>query len=174
SKGRDKMSVAKQAVQRFITGLPSNANFAVFGFDARGSSERHQLGNSNRNEAKLQVELMAAGGGTPLGRSISYAMSALSVQARSQLGYGEYHLVVVTDGAASDAENLNRAIDRVLSYSPIVIHTVGFCIGQNHTLNRSGYTLYHAADNPESLMAGLNSVLAEAPDFDSSSFAGGS
>ena len=125
---------------------------------------------NNRNNAKKEVGKMIAGGRTPLGRSVSYAMEALSAQARKQLGYGEYHLVVVTDGEASDTIYLDQAIDNVLSISPITIHTVGFCIGQNHTLNRKGYTLYHTANNPSSLMKGLNLVLAEAPTFNESSF----
>lgn len=47
----------------------------------------------------------------------------------------------------------------------MVLHTIGFCIGEKHSLNQPGRTLYRAADNPEQLRAGLADVLAEAPSF---------
>jgi hypothetical protein len=52
------------------------------------------------------------------------------------------------------------------------IHTIGFCLNQSHALNIPGKTLYKAADNPEALAEGLESVLAEAPDFNVDSFGG--
>lgn len=42
--------------------------------------------------------------------------------------------------------------------------------GDNHSLNRPDYTLYKGANNPEALMAGLDAVLAEAPNFDITQF----
>jgi hypothetical protein len=92
------------------------------------------------------------------------------MRAAAQLGYGEYHLVVVTDGEANQGEDPRAIVDVITRKSPIVVHTIGFCIGQNHSLNQPGKTVYRAADNPEDLERGLAEVLAEAPSFDAQSF----
>ena len=53
----------------------------------------------------------------------------------------------------------------MLNESPVVLHTIGFCIGSRHSLNQAGRTIYKAADNPGALQQGLADVLAEAPQF---------
>ena len=56
-------------------------------------------------------------------------------------------------------------LNTLLKESPIVLHTIGFCIDSKHALNQAGRTIYKAADNPEALRQGLSDVLAEAPQF---------
>jgi Ca-activated chloride channel family protein len=86
--------------------------------------------------------------------------SLLQKQAQRQLGYGEYYLVVVTDGEA-DRETTPVIVNKIVSESPVIISTIGFCIGEGHSLNRPGLTMYHDATNLEQLNQGLESVLAE-------------
>ena len=86
-------------------------------------------------------------------------------QGRRQLGYGEYHLIVVTDGQASSGQDPTGVVDEILASSPVVIHTIGFCIGEDHSLNQKGRVLYRTAQNAAELREGLEQVLAEAPDF---------
>ena len=57
------------------------------------------------------------------------------------------------------------AFSRLLAESPVVIHTIGFCIGEKHSLNQPGRIDYRAADDPVALARGLSAVLAESPDF---------
>jgi Ca-activated chloride channel family protein len=52
----------------------------------------------------------------------------------------------------------------------VVVHTVGFCIDEDHVLNQPGRTYYTAASNPDELRQGLQAVLAEAPNFDATKF----
>jgi hypothetical protein len=95
----------------------------------------------------------------------------LTDQARSQLGYGEYHLVVVTDGEPDpDSEDPTPVVEEILEQSPVVLHTVGFCIDDDHVLNQRGRTFYAAATNPRELREGLQAVLAEADTFDATQF----
>ena len=94
----------------------------------------------------------------------------LGIEARRQLGYGEFHLVIVTDGEADDQEDPTSVVTFALGETPIIVHTVGFCIGQNHSLNQPGKTLYKSAKDKESLNEGLVDVLAESENFDISSF----
>jgi len=71
----------------------------------------------------------------PLSVAIEHGYKALTKQASLQLGYGEYHLVVVTDGEANTGYEPNKAVQSVLTESPVVIHTIGFCIRGSHSLN---------------------------------------
>jgi hypothetical protein len=53
----------------------------------------------------------------------------------------------------------------MLEQSPVMLHTVGFCIDERHSLNQPGLVSYTAANSPEELLQGLQGVLAEAQDF---------
>jgi hypothetical protein len=74
--------------------------------------------------------------------------------------------VIVTDGEASGGEDPTKVVNKILKRSPVIIHTIGFCIGEDHSLNQHGRILYKAANNPGDLRKGLQNVLAESPTFD--------
>jgi hypothetical protein len=98
------------------------------------------------------------------------AFDSLTRQARAQLGYGEYHLVIVTDGYADPDEKPRTIVDKMLAETPIIIHTIGFCISDKHSLNQPGRILYQSATDVQSLQQGLDDVLAESPDFTAQQF----
>lgn len=168
----NKMQVAKEAVIAFAGQLSTDVNLGLYVFDNNGMSERIALSEDNRIDFNRAVNTVHANHGTPLHTSVVHAYRALETQAIKQLGYGEYHLVIVTDGTASLGEDPTDAVHTILGASPIVIHTIGFCIDEDHPLNQKGRTYYSIADNPESLQQGLKSVLAEAPVFKVDSFSG--
>lgn len=172
SGGKEKISVAKKSVTEFISKIPNDANVGLLVFDERGIYERAALGTASRDKSIKAINQVTAGGGTPLKSSIEHAYKSLSKQAEKQLGYGEYHLVVVTDGVASKGQEPRKIVSELINDSPVVLHTIGFCIGGNHSLNQAGLTLYKSANNPQELTQGLDSVLAEATDFDVDSFEG--
>lgn len=170
SEGRRKLDVAKEALSSFFQQLPSTANVGMFAFDKHDASERLSLGSYAPEYVSGVANSLVAGGGTPLLTGIQVGMRALSVQAMKQLGYGEYHLVVVTDGVATSGYEPTSAVNELLADTPIVVHTIGFCIDDSHSLNRPGLTLYESANDPQSLLTGLEAVLAEAPDFQVGAF----
>lgn len=167
--GGYKIDVAKAAVKRFIQSVPATANIGLFVFDRGGTREVAALGAA-RDDIIHKIDNVSANGSTPLAESVKAGMHALTAQAQSQLGYGEYDLVVITDGEADDETQLANAVTNVLASTPIVVHTIGFCIGDGHSLNRKGKTLYYAANSEQELSSGLQQVLAEAPEFTPSSF----
>lgn len=168
----EKINVAKKSVIEFISKIPGDANIGLLIFDNRGVVERAVLGGSTKENAITEISQVISGGGTPLKSSIEHAYKALSKQATKQLGYGEYHLVVVTDGEAGKGEDPRYIVKEIISKSPVVLHTIGFCIDDEHSLNQTGLTLYKAANNPQELIMGLDSVLAEVSDFNVDSFEG--
>jgi Ca-activated chloride channel homolog len=160
-----KIVAAKEALNAFVATLPADANLGLQVFDGRGINEWLPLGVNNRPEFIRQLGTVRANASTPLRGAITGAYDKLIAQGARQLGYGEYHLVIVTDGHADQGQDPTGIVNRILTESPVVVQTIGFCIGSKHSLNQAGRTIYRAADNVESLRQGLADVLAEAPQF---------
>ena len=155
-----KIVAAKQAIASFATKIKPEDNLGLCAFDSRGVTERAPL-SLNRNAFNKALQDVRSDSNTPLGKAVKLGYSLLQKQARRQLGYGEYYLVVVTDGEADRGDDPRDIVNKVVSESPVVISTIGFCIGEGHSLNRPGMTLYHDATNLKELNQGLESVLAE-------------
>jgi Mg-chelatase subunit ChlD len=155
-----KIVAAKQAIGAFATKINPEDNLGLCAFDSRGVTERAPL-SLNRSAFDKALQAVRSDSNTPLGTAVKLGYSLLQKQARRQLGYGEYYLVVVTDGEADKGNDPRDIVNKIVSQSPVVISTIGFCIGQGHSLNRPGLTMYHDATNLEQLNQGLESVLAE-------------
>jgi hypothetical protein len=67
---------------------------------------------------------------------------------------------MVTDGEADVGQDPKKVVDATRS-TPVIVQTVGFCIGTKHSLNRPGITVYQEASDTASLAAALDKVLAE-------------
>jgi Ca-activated chloride channel homolog len=169
--GTTKFDAALKAVRDFIATIPEDANVGLAAFDRRAISERVPLAGGSREALYGALQEIRAGSNTPLRSAIKIGYDKLTDQARTQLGYGEYHLVVVTDGDPDPRdEDPSPVVREILRESPVVLHTVGFCIDDDHVLNQRDRTNYAAATNPEQLRQSLQAVLAEAPVFDAASF----
>ena len=159
-----KLADAKKALRKFIQIIPKNSNIGLAAFDMYKNSERAPLGSS-KNKILQELDKIKAGGSTPLGKTIDISYGKLTSQGSRQLGYGEYNLIIITDGKATDSKRLVQSVDRILAESPIIIHTIGFHIGQGHPLNQRGKIYYKTAKNLEELSMGLENVLAETEKF---------
>lgn len=160
----EKIEIAKKAFIRFIKIIPDKSNIGLTSFDASGFHERAPIG-SPKNKIIEEVNKIRAGGSTPLGGCIEIAYQKLGLQAKKQMGYGEYSLIILTDGQATDGNKMGYAVDLILKETPIAIHTIGLKIGTGHALNQPGRIYYKAAENFEELSQGLESVLAETENF---------
>lgn len=166
-----KINAALAALERFVGTVPADANLGLAVFDDKRLSERVPLATGNRPAFLAALRNVAVDGGTPLRSAITLGYGQLTAQAQRQLGYGEYHLVVVTDGNPDpSSEDPTSVVEEILTASPVVLHTIGFCIGTDHVLNQPGRSYYMAANDPSQLDSGLSSVLAESPSFDVGSF----
>lgn len=170
SGGESKIRVAKRAVLEFAKSIPANINLGMVAFDNSGTRERLPLSPLNYQNLESSITAVRYGGGTPLSAAMRIGYKALTEQGKKQLGYGEYHLLVVTDGRANNVSDLNIEVNRILKYSPVVIDTIGFCIDESHSLHQPGKTNYSTASDYDSLVKGMRSVLAEAPSFSVSEF----
>ena len=123
----------------------------------------------NRDRFLGAVQKTRAGGNTPLTESITQGVDRLVQQRDHQLGYGEFRLIVVTDGQAT-GRPLPQAVDYARQQR-IPIYTIGLCIGEKHELRRYSVS-YRAADSIEALKRGLEETLAETNVFDPQTFSG--
>ena len=167
---KTKADVAKDAVSEWSKSVPEGANLGLIVFDQSGLSVRLPLGINNRDQFRQKVQAVIPNYKTPLATSLDRAYQMLNVQGRRQLGYGEYSIVVVTDGVANDPAALGRGVLKITAGSPVMINTIGFCIATNHSLNQAGRTIYKGANDPAALKRGLEEVLAESETFDISAF----
>ncbi len=165
-----KLNVAKQAVADFVRQIPPTANLGLFIFDKVGWGERVKIGPNNHSAVIDAVNGVVAGAGTPLQAALAQAYSSLTQQGQRQLGYGQFNVVVVTDGRASKGQDPAPVVDKLLANSPIVLHTIGFCISGNHSLNQQQRAFYRQAGDAKALAQGLQDVLAEEPDFQVTAF----
>ena len=121
---------AKWAVEQFLPLMPRDVNLGLWIFDANGNRERVPLGPDNHGAFLTEVHKTRAGGNTPLTESIEQGVNRLVQQRDQQLGYGEFRLIVVTDGQAT-----GRPLPQAVNYAReqrIPIYTIGLCIGEKH------------------------------------------
>lgn len=164
-----KIEGAKWAVREFMKKVPADVNLGLYIFDHNGSREVLPIGADNREQFLKAVEDMYADGGTPLGESIEQGVESLVKQLRSQLGYGEFRLIVVTDGEVN-AWTLNRGVGAAIK-NGIPIYTIGFGLGEDHPLRQYSVT-YQAADSAQDLEKALVEATSEMDQFDPSVFEG--
>ncbi len=160
-----KLEGAQRAVEEFLTKVPDDVHLGLYLFDTDGRRETVPLGADNRQAFLDSIYGIQAGGGTPLAPGISFGTDQLVAQYKQQLGYGEYRLVVVTDGRA---EKIPEAA-RYAAYFGMPIYAIGLCIDEDHPLRQYAVS-YRAADSFEDLAKGLEETLAELPDFDATEF----
>src|SRR5439155_18012498 len=97
--------------------------------------------------------------------AIRFATDRLVKQYQLQRGYGEFRVVVVTDGIA---DAIPEAATYAATYG-IPIYAIGLCIGQDHALRQYAVS-YRAADSFNDLATGLEQTLSELPTFEAASF----
>ena len=153
---------AVPAVKLFVDAVPADANLGLFVFDRNGVDLRVPLLANNKAKFNAALDDVRIGDGTPLKSAITNAYYVLEHQAQAQLGYGRYILLVVTDGEANAGESPSNAVNYLVDNTPVEVHTVGLCIRGSHSLNQPGRTFYTKATNPDQLVDGLKSALAEA------------
>ncbi len=171
--GKPKIDGAKQAIYTFLDKVPDDVNIGLLIFGVRsdeyGIQEVVPLGPDNKQKFKNEIEKVYPDGGTPLSNAVYYGEYQLVEKYKQQLGYGEYRLIVITDGIASYPEKFAETLRETQKYPFIAIYGIGLCMDENHILK--DYAIkYTDADNYEELSAALEETVAELEDFDPENF----
>jgi hypothetical protein len=155
-----KMVVAKRAINRVIETLPPNTQLGILLMNGASSANGWlvPLGPLDASEASRRVSALAADGGTPLGASMKRGLDEL-LKLRDERPYGDYRLLVVTDGEATDADVLKRNLPLIVSRG-IVLDVIGVDMKADHSLARRSHS-YRRANDAQSFEKALKEVFAE-------------
>lgn len=156
----NKMEAAKWAMKESLKSIPADANL---GLALLNGGEVVPLGTDNREQFLKAVDDASPNGSTPLGRSIKDGVEKLVVQYQKQMGYGEFRLIVVTDGESTDS--LNWGLSALAKYDYVTpMYTIGFGVAQEHSLAPHSVS-YQTANSASELRKGLEEAASELPDF---------
>jgi Ca-activated chloride channel homolog len=161
--GDMKINVAKQALITFLSSIDEETNVGLYTFDEKGPHEIVSLGPVDRVSLIGKIKEIKAGGFTPLAESIDAARNVLLGQKEKQFGYGEYTLLIVTDGESTSSRPLAGSVTQTTEKG-IVVQVIGFCLEGAHSL-KSLVHKYREANSPDELKSALEAVLGEAEEY---------
>ena len=158
---KSKMDAAKEALKTVLAKVPDNTHIGLLVFS--GSNVQNDwvypLGPKNTEQMLAAIDLPLPGGGTPLGKYIRIGANRLLEQREKQYNYGNYRLLIVTDGEAQDVEKVAQYTPEILDRQ-IRVDVIGVDMETEHLLAKD-VDSYRRADNPGELVAAVTQILAE-------------
>ncbi len=155
-----RIQAAKNALSKVIQGLPDDAQLGILLLNnsGRGNTWLMPLGPLSATAALPRIAQIRADGGTPLGSQMKIAADALLDLRQKQI-YGDYRLLVITDGEATDANLLEAYLPDILSRG-LSLDVIGVDMAANHSLAGRAHS-YRRADDARSFEKALADVFAE-------------
>ncbi len=161
---KSKMEAAKAALQEVLAKVPDDTWIGLLVFS--GANIRNEwvypLGEKDTQQLIAAINLPQPGGGTPLGKYIRIGANRLLEERAKQYNYGNYRLLIVTDGEASDAAQVEYYTPEILNRQ-IRVDVIGVDMKTDHMLAKV-VDSYRRADNPGELVAAVSEILAETGD----------
>ncbi|TFG88642.1 MAG: VWA domain-containing protein, partial [Candidatus Atribacteria bacterium] len=168
--GKRKIDGAKEAVASFMRAVPQEDNLGLYVYDGSGGREVLPLGPGNHKSFLEEIQKLRPDGGTPLAKAVHFGTDHLVEQYKKQLGYGEFRLIIVTDGEADVMDDFLESLRYATSYR-IPIYAIGIDVELDNCLR--DYAVYYAeAHDYQQLQKALQDTLAEVTVFDPTEFQG--
>ncbi len=158
--GATKLASAKRALEVWVENLPDDVNLGFATFYLSQQQQLVEIGPDQKQRVIDELKHIVADGGTPLRSALEFGSSKLRQQWRKQLGYGQYQLVVVTDGEAGFNQDPVDTM-RSLASTPIELTTIGFGTGSGHSMNKPRLARFLVASNEEELTKQLAEIKPE-------------
>jgi len=158
-----KMAAAKSALKEVLTSIPESTCIGLLVFSGKNVSDKwlYPLGPRDNAALMAAIDRPSPGGNTPLGQYIKIGADRLLEERATQLGYGSYRLLIVTDGEATDGALTDNYTPLILARG-ITMDSTGLHMKQAHTLATKANS-YRSAGDPASLKKALTEILAEVP-----------
>jgi hypothetical protein len=151
-----KIDAARAALRTVLEKLPADAQVGVVVLNRGDNGWLLPLAPVDKSALEAAIGQIRADGGTPLGRFMKVAADAL-LELRSRQRYGNYKLLIVTDGEAGDAELVERYLPDIQSRG-IAVDVIGVDMRGEHSLATKVET-YRRADDPGSLQQAISEVV---------------
>ncbi len=158
---KSKMEAAKAALREVLAKVPDGTNIGLLVFS--GSNVHNEwvypLGPKDTEILMAAIDRPQPGGGTPLGKYMRIGANRLLEQREKQYNYGNYRLLIVTDGISQDQEKVEQYTPDILNRQ-IRVDVIGVDMETDHSLAKDADS-YRKADNPGELVAAVSQILAE-------------
>jgi hypothetical protein len=167
SGGVRRIDAAKNAIQVILKQFPVDTKLGLLLLNG-DLAKKHwaiPLEHLSVPQATQRVQSVKADGGTPLGDRIREGADAL-LQLREKQLYGNYRLLIVTDGEANDTKLLALYLPDVLSRG-LIVDAIGVDMKQDHSLATRVHS-YRRADDAQALSKAVQEVFAEKADSSAS------
>ena len=163
SGGVRRIEAAKKAIETVLKQFPADTKLGLLLLNGDRSKQHWAIPLEHLSvpQATRKVESVMADGGTPLGDRMREGADAL-LQLREKQIYGNYRLLIVTDGEATDAKLLALYLPDVLSRG-LIVDAIGVDMKQNHSLATRVHS-YRRADDGAALSKAIQEVFAEKVD----------
>ncbi len=163
SGGVRRIDAAKKAITAVLKQFPADTKLGLMLLNGDRSKQHWAipLEHLSLPQATRRVESVSADGGTPLGERMREGAEAL-LRLRDKQIYGNYRLLIVTDGEANDSKLLNLYLPDVLSRG-LLVDAIGVDMKQDHSLATRVHS-YRRADDAEALSKAIEEVFAEKVD----------
>ena len=158
--GVKRIDAAKKAISAILKQFPPDTKLGLMLLNGERSKQHWAIPLEPLSvpQATRRVEAVSADGGTPLGDRMREGADAL-LKLREKQIYGNYRLLIVTDGEANDPKLLALYLPDVLSRG-LIVDAIGVDMKQDHTLATRVHT-YRRADDGEALSRAVQEVFAE-------------
>lgn len=157
-----RIQAAKNALSKVVQGLPDDAQLGILllnnSNNGRGNTWLVPLGPLSATVVLPKIAQIRADGGTPLGSQMKIGADALLDLRQKQI-YGDYRLLVITDGEASDANLLEAYLPDILSRG-FSVDVIGVDMAAKHSLAGRAHS-YRRADDARSFEKALQEIFAE-------------
>lgn len=156
--GGSRMDAAKRSLQTVLDRTPAGAEVGVLLLNPPriGNDWLFELGPVDPTATRQAIDRVVAGGPTPLGGAMKAATDAL-LEAREKNRYGDYKVLVVSDGEATDGNLVDRYLPEVQARG-VLVDVIGVAMGQQHSLATRANT-YRNANDPASLEQAISAVV---------------
>ncbi len=160
----NKLSMAKDALLTYLNS--EQMEDVEVGLVAFTDNDMNQILELSPDKTRISngVELILARGNTPLTEATNVAYKLLQRRYEKDQSYAEYHLAIITDGEANNKDTLESVVKQILDKTPVKITTIGFMIGETHSLNpekKPANQRYIPAQSERGLKEGFRQILAE-------------
>lgn len=150
-----KMDAAKSALKEVLKQVPHDTQIGLITF--RGWL--FPLGPRDDNKLLQIIDGISPDGNTPLGRFTNDVADALLEQKKKQFGYGNYQLLILTDGEATDSPDWDSFMPDICRRG-IRVDVIGVKMASAHSMKKYASS-YRNADDPEALKKATAQILAE-------------